>query len=66
MNFAGVPLNVTLVVPVSPFPKIRMTIPTLPKLGTDSMNDFSPTDKRNRVPQPPKQFELPPPELVPP
>ena len=57
----GVPLNVTLVVPVRLFPKITTDAPTLPEVGNVSTKGASPIDKLKTVPT---SFE-PPPTVVP-
>ena len=53
VKLAGVPLNVTLVVPVNLFPRIMTIVPTLPEVGAVSTNGGRPTDKLKIVPWPP-------------
>jgi hypothetical protein len=45
VNVAGVPLKLTLVVPVRPFPKIEITRPAAPKPGFARTKAPSPTDR---------------------
>jgi len=49
-NVAGVPLNVTLVVPVRFVPKILTGAPTAPEVIWVSTNAPRPEDRRNTVP----------------
>ena len=51
VKFAGVPLKVTLVVPVRLVPKIPICVPGLPKAGVGSTNGLSPMERPNMVPQ---------------
>ncbi len=52
VNVAAVPLNVTLVAPVSFVPRILTAAPTLPEVGSVSTNGRRPTARLNIVPQP--------------
>ena len=61
VNFAAVPLKVTLVVPVRSVPRILMAAPTWPELGSVSTNGPRPTDRLKTVPQPYGQALLEPP-----
>lgn|SRR5580704_2736948 len=61
VNVAGVPLKVTLVVPVRPFPRIRTLAPTVPAVGTDCTNRARPTDSWKTVPM----LLAPPPWVTP-
>jgi len=58
---AGVPLKVTLAVPVSLFPGVVTVEPALPEVGVVSTKGPRPADSRNTVPQPVAQLPLPPP-----
>ena len=51
LKFAGVPLNQTPEVPVSPWPRISTPHPTLPDPCTKLTNGPSPTDRLKTVPQ---------------
>lgn len=59
LKVAGVPLNVTLVVPFNLFPKIMTFVPTVPEMGAVSTQGSKPRDKLKMVPSPPE-----PPRLV--
>jgi hypothetical protein len=61
VNFAAVPLKVTLVAPVRSVPRIMTAVPTLPEVGRVSTNGPSPTDKLKTVPS----RLAPPPFVVP-
>src|SRR3984893_117272 len=52
VNAASTPLNVTLVVPVRLFPRIRTLDPTLPPVGTVSTSGLRPVEILNTVPSP--------------
>jgi hypothetical protein len=60
LNFAALPLNVTLFAPVKLFPRMITLAPTLPELGRVSMNGPSPTPRLKIVPQFMAQFALVP------
>jgi hypothetical protein len=64
LNFAAVPLKLTLVAPVRSVPRILMAAPTLPEFGSVSTNGPRPTDRLNTVPQPYEQAVLVPPAKV--
>ena len=51
LNFAGVPLKLTIVVPVRLFPKMITFAPNLPELGMVSTNGASPRERLKTVPQ---------------
>jgi len=50
VNTAGVPLKLTLVVPIRSVPRIWITAPTWPTWGSVSTNGPSPTDNLKSVP----------------
>ena len=50
LNVAAVPLNVTLVAPVSLVPRILTAAPTLPDVGSVFTNGPRPTDRLKTVP----------------
>ena len=64
LNFAAVPLKVTLVAPLKSVPRILTAVPTLPESGSVSTNGPRPTDRLNTVPQPNSQAVLEPPAKV--
>jgi len=61
VNVAGVPLKLTLVVPVRFVPRMMIVAPTLPEVGRLSTNGASPTSRLNIVPS----LEVPPAFVVP-
>jgi hypothetical protein len=61
LNFAAVPLKVTLVAPVRSVPRILTAAPTLPEFGSVSTNGPRPTDWLKTGPQPYQQAVLAPP-----
>src|SRR5580704_5050652 len=64
LNFAAVPLKLTLVAPVRSVPRILMAAPTSPEFGSVSTNGPRPTDRLKTVPQPYEQAVLVPPAKV--
>src|SRR5260370_14008492 len=52
LNTATTPLNVTLLAPVRLFPRILMSVPTLPQVGCVFTNGARPTDRLTTVPPP--------------
>jgi hypothetical protein len=61
VKLAAVPLKVTLVEPVSLFPRIVTFVPTVPVVGFVSTNGLRPTDRLKTVPS----LSAPPSALVP-